>query len=199
MSLLDARLIAWIAASRCHLAGLTPFLAGTYSPHMAKKKAGEQSTPKGDRVVTQNRRAYHDYFIDETVESGIVLSGSEIKSIRDGKITIAEAYVRVDNDELWLVGANISPYVHGAYANHDPARPRKLLAHRSQISELREAVERRGLTIVPLRVRLRNGRAKVDIGVARGKKLYDKRQAVAERDAQRSLERALRERTRGDE
>ena len=162
---------------------------------MARKSGNAgATTPQGDRIVTQNRRAFHDYFIDDSVEAGVVLSGSEIKSIREGKITIGEAYVRVDNNELWLIGANITPYTHGAYANHDPARPRKLLVHRSQIEELRAETERKGLTLVPLRVRLRNGRAKVDVGVARGKKLYDKRQAVAERDAQRSMDRALKER-----
>ena len=125
---------------------------------------------------------------------GLVLTGSEIKSIRDGKITIAEAYVRVDNGELWLIGCNIAPYTHGAYANHDPERPRKLLAHRKQIEEMAAATERKGLTLVPLRVRLRHGRAKIDVGIARGKKTYDKRQAVAERDAKRDVERALRDR-----
>lgn len=166
---------------------------------MAKRRTAKGSeTPRGDRVVTQNRRAWHDYFIDETYETGIVLTGSEIKSIRDAKITIGEAYVRIENGELWLIGANITPYSHGAYANHDPGRPRKLLAHRQQIAEMREATERKGLTVVPLRVRLKNGRAKVDIGVARGKKLYDKRQAVAERDAKRALQQAFRERNRGE-
>jgi SsrA-binding protein len=163
---------------------------------MAKKSgAGTESTP-GNRTVTQNRRAYHDYFIDETLETGVVLTGSEIKSIRDGKITIGEAYVRVDGDELWLIGANITPYSHGAYANHEPTRPRKLLAHRRQIEQLREETERKGMTLVPLRVRLKDGRAKVDVGVARGKKLYDKRQAVAERDAKRHIEQAIKERQR---
>jgi SsrA-binding protein len=164
---------------------------------MAKKNVQSgAATPQGDRIVTQNRRAFHDYFIDNTIEAGVVLSGSEIKSIRDGKITIGEAYVRVDNGELWLIGANITPYSHGAYANHDPGRPRKLLVHRRQIDELRAETERKGLTLVPLRVRIRNGRAKVDVGIARGKKLYDKRQTVAERDAQRTIERALKERSR---
>lgn len=164
---------------------------------MAKKTVNAgSSSPTGDRVVTQNRRAFHDYFIDDTIEAGISLTGSEIKSIRDGKITIGEAYVRVDNGELWLIGANITPYSHGAYANHDPARPRKLLVHRRQIEALREETERKGLTLVPLRVRIRNRRAKVDVGVARGKKLYDKRQAVAERDAKRSIEIAIKERGR---
>lgn len=164
---------------------------------MAKKNSGAaDSTPSGDRVVTQNRRAFHDYFIDETIEAGIVLSGSEIKSIRDGKITIGEAYVRVSDGELWLVGANVTPYTHGAYANHEPSRPRKLLVHRRQIEQLQSEIERKGMTVVPLRVRIRNGRAKVDIGVARGKNLYDKRQTQAERDAKRNMEQAVKERYR---
>lgn len=164
---------------------------------MARQKAkNSKESPSGDRVVTQNRRAFHDYFIDETIEAGIALTGSEIKSIREGKITIAEAYVRVDDGELWLIGAHIAPYTHGAYANHDPDRPRKLLAHRDQIVRLAQATERRGLTIVPLRVRIRRGRAKLEIGTARGKKLYDKRQSAAERDAKRSIEQAMKERSR---
>jgi len=162
---------------------------------MTKKRgAAGQDTPSGDRIVTQNRRAFHDYAIGDTLETGIVLTGSEIKSIREGKITISEAYVRISDGELWLIGANISPYAHGAYANHDPDRPRKLLAHRRQIQELAEQVERKGMTLIPLRVRLRRGRAKLDIGVARGKKLYDKRHAEREKDARRSIERAMRER-----
>jgi SsrA-binding protein len=159
---------------------------------MAKQGRTKPDEQNGSRVVTQNRRAFHDYFIDETLETGIVLTGSEIKSIRDGKMTISEAYVRVDGDELWLIGSNITPYIHGAYANHEPARPRKLLAHRREIENLRAQVERKGLTLVPLRVAIRRGRAKVDIGVARGKKLYDKRHAQAERDAQRQVEQALK-------
>lgn len=176
---------------------LTLVVALSYSRVMATKRSGTVSTPAdGDRVVTQNRRAYHDYFIDETIEAGIVLTGSEIKSIRDGKITIGESYVRVDNGELWLIGANVAPYVHGqnGFVDPDPSRPRKLLVHRRQIDDLREATERKGLTLVPVRVRLRRGRAKIEVGIARGKKLYDKRQAVAERDAKRSIEVAMKER-----
>ena len=162
---------------------------------MAKKSArAKPATPRGDRVVAQNRRAFHDYFIDETIEAGISLTGSEIKSIRDGKVTISEAYVRVDNGELWLIGSHINPYTHGAYANHEPDRPRKLLVHKREIAELRAATGRKGLTIVPLRVRLRGGRAKVDIGVARGKHLYDKRQSEIARDAKRDMARAIRNR-----
>ena len=166
-----------------------------YTRGMAKKRGGaRQETPSGDRVVAQNRRAFYDYFIDETIEAGLVLTGSEIKSIRDGKITISEAYVRVDNEELWLIGCNIAPYTHGAYANHEPDRPRKLLAHRAQIVEMAVATERKGLALVPLRVRLRRGRAKIDVGIARGKKLYDKRQSAAERDAKRDIAQAMRDR-----
>ncbi len=164
---------------------------------MAIRKTGASpASADGDRVITQNRRAYHDYFIDDTIEAGIVLTGSEIKSIREGKITIGESYVRVDNGEVWLIGANVSPYKHGqsGFVDPDPARPRKLLVHRRQIEDLREATERKGLTLVPVRVRLRRGRAKVEVGIARGKKLDDKRQSLAERDARRSIEVAMKER-----
>lgn len=159
---------------------------------MATKQAQDQRTV--DRVVVNNRRAFHDYHILETLETGIVLTGTEIKSIREGKMSISEAYARVRDGELWLLGAHIAPYAFGTYANPDPLRPRKLLARKSQIRELQAMVEQKGLTLVPLRVALRNGRAKVDIGVARGKKLYDKRAASAERDAKRDIERSLRER-----
>jgi SsrA-binding protein len=164
---------------------------------MAKK--GSKSTPAspgGDRVVTQNRRAFHEYFIDEQLETGIVLTGTEIKSIREGKATISEAYVRIDNGELWLVGSHVTPYSHGSWTNHDPDRPRKLLAHGREIDRLKQATDQKGMTLVPLRIRLKNGRAKVDIGVARGKKLHDKRQAAAERDAKRQIETAIRDRAR---
>lgn len=149
---------------------------------------------RADRVVTSNRRAFHDYHVLDTVEAGIVLSGTEIKSIRDGKATISEAYARIDDDELWLVGAHISPYRHGNIANHDPDRPRKLLVHKHQLRELRESIEQKGMTLVPLRLRLKGGRAKVDVGVVRGKKLYDKRASEAERESRRDVERALRDR-----
>lgn len=161
---------------------------------MAKKQGNKpDENANKDRVVTQNRRAFHDYFIEEQLETGVVLSGTEIKSIREGKATISEAYVRIQNGELWLIGSHITPYTHGSWTNHDPDRPRKLLAHSREIDELRRATEQKGLTIVPLRIRLKRGKAKVDIGVARGKKLYDKRQASAERDAKRAMDRARSE------
>lgn len=161
---------------------------------MAKKKQSTTNeNPNGDRVITQNRRAFYDYFIQEQLETGIVLSGTEIKSIRESKVTISEAYVRIQNGELWLIGCNITPYSHGSWTNHDPDRPRKLLAHAREIEQLQRATEEKGLTIVPLRIRMRRGRAKVDIGVAKGKKLWDKRQASAERDAKRDMDRARAE------
>lgn len=145
-------------------------------------------------MVTSNRRAFHEYHILESLEAGIVLTGTEIKSVREGKITIGEAYARIEHDELWLIGSTISPYSHGNRANHDPARPRKLLMHRRELERLRVAIEQRGLTIVPLRVHLKQGLAKLDIGIARGKKLYDKRDSEAERQSKRDVDRALRDR-----
>ncbi|HEX7103934.1 MAG TPA: SsrA-binding protein SmpB [Nitrolancea sp.] len=151
--------------------------------------------PGGEKVVTTNRKAYHDYFVEEEIEAGVVLYGSEIKSIRQGRVTLRDAYARIDNGELWLVGAHISPYEHsGAFFNHEPDRPRKLLVHHRELDYLRSKVEASGYTLVPVRMVLRKGRAKVDIALAKGKKLYDKRAALAERDAKRNIERELRER-----
>jgi len=161
---------------------------------MATKQAQSKREERSvDRVVTSNRRALHEYFIFESVEAGIALTGTEIKSIREGRISITEAYARIVDGELWLIGAHISPYSHGSYLNHDPDRPRRLLVHKSQIRELRAQVEQKGMTLIPLRVALRKGRAKVDIGVARGKKLWDKRAASAERDANREIARVMRD------
>lgn len=157
-------------------------------------KAESNGRSGGDRLITSNRRAFHEYFVVDTVEAGMVLSGTEIKSIREGKVTISEAYARIENNELWLIGCHISPYSHGNRANHDPDRPKKLLIHKRQIRDLRASVEQKGMTLVPLRLVLRDGRAKVDIGVARGKKLYDKRDAAADRQSRRDVERALRDR-----
>ncbi|MDI3340395.1 MAG: SsrA-binding protein SmpB [Sphaerobacter sp.] len=149
----------------------------------------------GEKVVTTNRKAYHDYHIEEEIEAGIVLTGTEIKSIRAGRVNLRDAYARFENGELWLVGMHISPYEQaGSYFQHDPDRPRKLLVHRNELAYLRSRVEAKGYTLVPLRLVLRKGLAKVDLGVARGKKLYDKREALAERDARREMERALRQR-----
>ncbi|MFO7270075.1 SsrA-binding protein SmpB [Sphaerobacter thermophilus] len=160
---------------------------------MAKAKAPAASG--GEKVVTTNRKAFHDYHIEEELEAGIALTGTEIKSIRAGRVNLRDAYARIENGELWLIGMHISPYEHaGGYFQHDPDRPRKLLVHRHELNYLRNRVEAKGYTLVPLRLVLRKGLAKVDIGVARGKKSYDKRAALAERDARREMERALRQR-----
>lgn len=148
------------------------------------------------KVVATNRKAKYNYQILDTYEAGISLRGSEIKSIRAGQLSLSEAYVTINNGrEAWLVSAHIAPYDQASHFNHDPLRSRKLLLHRREIDRLWNDVRQKGLTIIPLRVYLINGLAKVEIAVAKGKKLYDKRAAIAERDAQREIERDFR--TRG--
>jgi SsrA-binding protein len=144
------------------------------------------------KVVATNRKARHEYFLLETYEAGIALKGSEIKSLRAGQVSLAQAYVRVDGREAWLVDCHIAPYEQAGLFNHDPQRPRKLLLHRKEIYDLYDQVRQKGVTIVPLRVYLKRGLAKVEIAVAKGKKLYDKRQAIAKRDIQREIERNLK-------
>lgn len=166
---------------------------------MSTKSKGKQtfdSTRRGgEKIVTVNRKAFHDYHIEEQFEAGIELTGTEIKSIREGRVNIRDAYARIDNGEVWLIGMHISPYGQASeYYNHDPLRPRRLLLHKAQIAYLQRKLEAQGYTLVPVRVALRKGRAKVDLGVARGKQLYDKRQDLAAREAQRDIERALRRR-----
>jgi len=139
------------------------------------------------KVVASNRKASHEYFLLERYEAGMALQGSEIKSIRAGQISLAEAYVQIDGREAWLVDAHVAPYEQAGIYNHEPRRPRKLLLHRSEIRRLWNEVRQKGVTIVPIRVYLKSGRAKIEIAVAKGKRLYDKRQAIAKRDAQREV------------
>jgi SsrA-binding protein len=141
------------------------------------------------KVVATNRKASHEYFLLERIEAGIALQGSEIKSIRAGQMSLAEAYIRVDGDQAWLEDAHIAPYEFSGIYNHEPRRPRKLLLHKKQIRQLWNQVRQKGVTIIPLRVYLKEGRAKVEIAVAKGKKLYDKRETIAKRDAEREIER----------
>jgi SsrA-binding protein len=154
----------------------------------------EPSRP--ERVVAQNRRAGHEYFILETYEAGLVLSGTEVKSLRHGKASLAEAYATVEGDEAWVRQLHIPPYEQGNRWNLDPVRPRKLLLHRKEIEKLKEGVARQGQTIVPLKLYFARGRAKLLVALAKGKKLYDKRHAIAEREARREVERARRARGR---
>jgi SsrA-binding protein len=147
-----------------------------------------------DQTIAVNRRARHNYAIEETLEAGMVLTGTEIKSIRAGRANLAEAYARIDHGEAWLIGAHIAPYEQGNRNNHEPTRTRKLLLHRDQITELMSSTQAKGLTLVPLRLYIRDGRAKLEIGLARGKKTHDKRRAIAERDMRRELDRQTKAR-----
>ena len=149
-----------------------------------------------DKTVAVNRRARHEYAVEETLEAGIALTGTEIKSIRAGRVNLAEAYARIEKGEAWLIGAHIAPYEQGNRNNHEPTRTRKLLLHRDQIAELVGRTQAKGFTLVPLKLYIRNGMAKLEIGIARGKKAYDKRRTIAKRDARRELERSTKERVR---
>ena len=139
-------------------------------------------------TIAQNRKAFHDYHIVETIEAGIVLTGSEIKSIREGKVNLRDSYARPSDGELWLIGAHIARYDAASYQNHDPHRDRKLLLHHDQIAELTSKARVKGFSIVPLKMYFKRGRAKLELGLGRGKKLYDKREAIAKRDAEREIE-----------
>ena len=148
-------------------------------------------------VVTVNRQAYHDYFVDDTLEAGIALTGTEVKSIRGGKVNLRGAYARIKNGEVWLDGMHIAIYEQGTYMNHDPLRPRKLLLHRREIDRLIGRIQAKGQTLVPLKLYFRDNHVKVELGVVRGKKLYDKREAIKERETQRELARVTKQRQRG--
>jgi SsrA-binding protein len=151
-----------------------------------------------EQTIALNRKARHDYLIQDTFEAGIVLTGTEIKSIRAGKVNLSDAYARVERGEAWLVGATIAPYEAGNRWNHEPRRDRKLLLHRAEISELVGRVGQKGLTVVPLRLYIdRKGHAKLELGLAKGKQLHDRRRDIAERDARRELDRELAEVRRG--
>ena len=152
------------------------------------------STPAETELIAKNKRARHDYEILETWEAGLVLHGTEVKSLRAGKANLTDAYGVVNNGELWLLNLHIAPYEQGTAWNHEPTRTRKLLLHSSEVRHLIGAVERKGLTIVPLEMHFRRGRAKVVIALGRGKKLHDKRADIKERDAKRELARAVRSR-----
>jgi SsrA-binding protein len=143
------------------------------------------------KSVAKNRKAEFEYFLLEHFEAGISLQGSEIKSIRAGQVSIQEAYIQVDGKEAWLVGTHIAPYEAASYTNHDPKRNRRLLLHKKEIHELWNAIRQKGVTVVPVRMYLKDGRAKVDIAIAKGKKLYDKRQEIAKKDVERDLARNL--------
>lgn len=143
----------------------------------------------GTKLIANNKKAFHDYFIEDTYEAGIVLAGTEVKSLRMGKCSIKEAFVRIENGEVWVYGMNISPYEKGNIFNKDPLRVRKLLLHSYEINKIDAKLREKGLTLVPLKVYFKDSLVKVEIGVARGKKLYDKRQDIAKKDQRREAER----------
>ena len=143
------------------------------------------------RALAQNRRATYEYHIEEVFEAGLALTGTEIKSIRAGKMSLQDAFARVQSGEVWLLNSYIAPYERGGYVNHEPKRQRKLLLHRNEIAELRRRTQEKGFTLIPLRVYLQKGRAKVALAVARGKKLWDKREGIKEREADREIARAF--------
>jgi SsrA-binding protein len=148
-----------------------------------------------EKILATNRKVTFEYFLLDHFEAGLVLQGSEIKSMRAGQVSLAEAYVSVeDNLQAWLVNAHVAPYDAASRNNHDPKRPRRLLLHKKQIRELRDAIRLKGVTVVPVRIYLKDGRAKLDLAIAKGKKLYDKRNTIAERDMQREADREIRAR-----
>jgi len=152
---------------------------------------------RDDSTVALNRRARHEFTIDETFEAGLVLTGTEIKSVRAGKVNIANAYARIEKGEAWLIGSDIAPFEQGNRYNHDPKRNRKLLLHRREIDELLGRAQQKGQTIVPLRLYLHRGKAKIELGLARGKQLHDRRRDIADRDARRDIARELADAQRG--
>lgn len=154
---------------------------------MAKQKEAQ-------KLIANNKKAYHDYFIDETYEAGVVLHGTEVKSIRMGKCSIKESFIRIENGEVFVYGMHVSPYEKGNIFNKDPLRVKKLLMHRAEINRLAGRVAEKGYTLVPLQVYFKEGKVKVEIGLARGKKLYDKREDIAKKDARREIEREFKAR-----
>jgi SsrA-binding protein len=141
-----------------------------------------------EQIVTKNRKAFHDYFIQETYEAGLMLVGTEVKSLREGKANLKESYALIKNGELFLLNCHISPYSHGNLQNHDPLRTRKLLLHKKEISKLWAKTSQQGLTLIPLKIYFKNGRAKVEIGLAKGKRQYEKRESIKEREVKREIE-----------
>jgi SsrA-binding protein len=146
------------------------------------------------KVVAQNRKAFHDYAVEETVEAGMVLTGTEVKSLRDGKANLKDSYVIIKDEEVFLLNCHISPYSHGNIMNHDPLRTRKLLLHRKEITRLQGKAAQKGYSLIPLKIYFKDGRAKVEVGLAKGKRQYEKRETIRKKEADREIERAMKSR-----
>ena len=151
----------------------------------------------GTKQIASNRKAYHDYSIEDTWEAGIVLTGTEVKALRAGRASLVDGFAEIDGGEAWLIGVHIAEYSQGTWTNHTPRRRRKLLLHRSEIDRIERRTSEKGFTLVPLSLYFKDGRAKVEIGLARGKRQYDKRQTLAEKDARRDIEREVGRRAKG--
>ena len=162
--------------------------------HTGPRSESPVTRHESRKDIAVNRRARHDYFIEETMEAGLVLTGSEVKSLRAGKAQLKDSHARISKGEVWLFNAHISEYAAAAQFGHDPTRARKLLLHHREIERLIGKVKERGLTLIPLRLYFKHGRAKVELGLARGKKLYDKRESIKERETRREMDRAVRRR-----
>ena len=162
-----------------------------------KKKDKNVMSKETMKLVANNKKAYHDYFVDEKIEAGLVLHGTEVKSLRMGKCSIKESFIRIENGEMFVYGMHISPYEKGNIFNKDPLRVKKLLLHKSEINKLTGKVKEKGFTIVPLQVYFKDGKAKMEIGLCRGKKLYDKRQDIAKKDMKREAEKEFKIRNFG--
>jgi SsrA-binding protein len=146
------------------------------------------------KIVAQNRKAFHDYFIEETLEAGMVLTGTEVKSLRDAKANLMDSYVLIKDNEVFLFNCHISPYTHGNIMNHDPVRTRKLLLHKKELIKLQAKAAQKGYSLIPLKLYFKNGRAKAEIGLAKGKKQYEKRESIKKKEADREIERAMKSR-----
>ena len=148
------------------------------------------------KIVAQNRKAFHDYFIEETLEAGMVLTGTEVKSLRDAKANLMDSYVLIKDNEVFLFNCHISPYTHGNIMNHDPVRTRKLLLHKKELLKLQAKAAQKGYSVIPLKIYFKDGRAKTEIGLAKGKKQYEKRESIKKKEADREIQRAMRSRNR---
>ncbi|MBI5074727.1 MAG: SsrA-binding protein SmpB [Nitrospirae bacterium] len=148
------------------------------------------------KIVAQNRKAFHDYFIEETLEAGMVLTGTEVKSLRDAKANLMDSYVLIKDNEVFLFNCHISPYTHGNIMNHDPVRTRKLLLHKKELAKLQAKAAQKGYSVIPLKIYFKNGRAKTEIGLAKGKKQYEKRETIKKKEADREIQRAMRSRNK---
>jgi SsrA-binding protein len=155
------------------------------------------SREQGTKLIASNRKAYHDYSIEDTWEAGIVLAGTEVKALRAGRASLVDGFAEIENGEVWMIGVHISEYSQGTWTNHSPRRRRKLLLHRGEIDRIERKVSEKGFTLVPLSLYFKDGRAKVEIGLARGKRQYDKRQTLATKDARRDMEREIGRRAKG--